>query len=395
MFRSFPFSFSYSKLLSLKKSRLETEIETTLSEKNDGTISSAVGTSAPIRAPPQTKARRVLKGHFGKITAIHWGGDSRSLVSASQDGNLLLWNAITSNKLKSISLKSSYVMSVGLEQTKGNMIACGGLDNLCTIYRLSQGSMNGSGSDGPTHAAHEMASHDGFISCCRFLSQQHIVTSSGDSTCIRWDIPSGRVLESFKEHKETTMFLSLKPNDPNVFASCSVDKTVKIWDIRTPDKSTMTFSGHLGDVNGVDFMKSDGYAFATCSNDETVRLWDMRSYQEVARFGTATEPDAFDPTPGFTSVALSKSGRLIFCAHANSNVMAYDILAGDRTSDPSFTLNRAHDSYISCLGVSPDGAALCTGSWDNNVKVRPSLFCIQHLFCCRYFVFCIFFYWFF
>lgn len=288
---------------------------------------------------------------------MHWAGDSRNIVSASQDGNILLWNAVTANKLQSISLKSSYVMSVGIEQSKGNMVACGGLDNLCTVYKLDKPSV-----------AMEMASHDGFLSCCRFLSEQHILTSSGDSTCIRWDIESGRVLDTFAEHEADAMFLSLRPNDPNVFASCSVDKTIKVWDIRSPRSASQTFSGHMGDVNGVDFMPSDGNTFATCSEDGTARIWDMRAYQEVAKFGALKTMDAAMPiTEGYTSIAFAKSGRLLFCGNSDSSVIAYDVL-GDK-STPTFTINQAHESHVSCIGVAPNGDGLCTGSWDFNLKV--------------------------
>ena len=30
-----------------------------------------------------------------------------------------------------------------------------------------------------------------------------------------------------------------------------------------------------------------------------------------------------------------------------------------------------HDNRVSCLGVSPDGTALCTGSWDSFLKASP------------------------
>lgn len=332
---------------------------------------------AMIRAPPTTKVRRVLKGHFGKITALHWAGDSQKLVSASQDGNLLLWNTVTANKLQSISLKSSYVMSVGMEQSKGNMVACGGLDNLCTVYQLDRPEII---------APMEMASHDGFLSCCRFVSEEHILTSSGDSTCLRWDIASGRVLDTFAEHDQDAMFLSLRPNDKNVFVSCSVDKTIKVWDIRSSQSSVQTFRGHSGDVNCVEFMPSDGNAFATCSEDGTARLWDMRAYQCVNKFGTehttnttspntSTSPSSSSP-PGtgngngsMTSLAFSGSGRLLFAGHSDSSVLAYDVLTADKTTTPSFQLHQAHDGHVSCIGVSPNGDALCTGSWDSNVKI--------------------------
>jgi guanine nucleotide-binding protein G(I)/G(S)/G(T) subunit beta-1 len=98
-------------------------------------------------------------------------------------------------------------------------------------------------------------------------------------------------------------------------------------------------------------------------------VWDLRAYQEVARFGSLKTQDAAVPTTeGYTAIAFGRSGRLLFCGHSDSNVLAYDVLS-DKTT-PTFTLNQAHDSHVSCLGVAPNGDALCTGSWDFNIKVR-------------------------
>ena len=321
--------------------------------KKDQSIGSVVRSKGlalgSVRGPPFTKLRRSLKGHFGKVTAMHWGGNSTSVVSASQDGKLLVWNAITTNKLNSISLKSSYVMAVGMEQSKGNLVACGGLDNLCTVYRLSN----------PLNDI-EMASHDGFLSCCRFLDEQRIITASGDSTLILWDIQQGTPMDTFTEHKNDVMSLALHPTDPNVFVSASVDRTAKIWDVRAPKAAQHTFSGHEGDINSVDFMR-DAMTFGTGSEDGTARVFDVRAQNEISRFGKVTEGE------GLTSVSFSRSGRVLFGGHADSNVMAWDVLS-DKAS-PTFTLNQAHEQHVSCLGVSPKGDALCTGSWDHTLKI--------------------------
>lgn len=71
-------------------------------------------------------------------------------------------------------------MTCCFEQSAGNMVACGGLDNLCSIYQL--GSPNAQN----MRASHELTAHDGYLSCCRFLDERNILTSSGDSTCIYW-----------------------------------------------------------------------------------------------------------------------------------------------------------------------------------------------------------------
>ena len=250
-------------------------------------------------------------------------------------------------------------MSVGMEQRRGNLVACGGLDNLCTVYQR----------DAPERAI-EMASHDGFLSCCRFLSEESILTASGDSTCIRWDIPSAKPVDTFAEHTADAMFISLKPSDRNVFASCSVDQTAKIWDIRAPKRSVNTFKCHMGDINAIEFMPSDGHCFATCSEDNTACIFDLRASNEIARFGTPTvSNNTFEgmPAEGFTSLAISKSGRLIFCGHAEGSIVAYDVFA-DR-KDPAFVLAAAHERHVSCIGMSPNGDALASGSWDSLLKI--------------------------
>ncbi|XP_071001743.1 guanine nucleotide-binding protein G(I)/G(S)/G(T) subunit beta-2-like [Oncorhynchus clarkii lewisi] len=48
----------------------------------------------------QMRTRRTLRGHLAKIYAMHWGTDSRLLVSASQDGKLIIWDSYTTNKVR-------------------------------------------------------------------------------------------------------------------------------------------------------------------------------------------------------------------------------------------------------------------------------------------------------
>ena len=57
----------------------------------------------------------------------------------------------------------------------GNFVACGGLDNICSIYSLKT-------REGNVRVSRELPGHTGYLSCCRFLDDSQIVTSSGDMT---------------------------------------------------------------------------------------------------------------------------------------------------------------------------------------------------------------------
>jgi guanine nucleotide-binding protein G(I)/G(S)/G(T) subunit beta-1 len=337
---------------------LTEQIEKAQTTNRDKSLSSSAKTKplASIRNPPSTKARRVLKGHFGKVTALHWSGDSESIVSASQDGNLIVWNALTGSKTQALKLKSQYVMAVGMEQSKGNLMGSGGLDNICTIYNRTY----------PTSPV-EMSSHDGFISCLRFVNEASVLTSSGDASCIHWDVAHTKPISRFNGHTADVMFLSIR--DPQTFASCSVDKTIKLWDVRAPKVATQTLVGHLADVNGIEFLPvCDSHCLASCSQDGTVRIWDLRIQNELARIGNPVAPNpASMENDGYTSLGVSASGRLVFCGHSDGSVYAFDVLSDK--NGPAFTLNGAHERHVSCVGVSPDGNGLCTGSWDSVLKI--------------------------
>lgn len=144
------------------------------------------------------RPRRALKGHLAKIYAMHWAADRRHLVSASQDGKLIVWDAYTTNKVHAIPLRSSWVMTCAYSPS-GNFVACGGLDNICSIYNLNSREANG------VRGARELSAHSGYLSCCRFINDRQIVTSSGDMTCMLWDIEAGVRVVEFSDHTGDVM----------------------------------------------------------------------------------------------------------------------------------------------------------------------------------------------
>jgi guanine nucleotide-binding protein G(I)/G(S)/G(T) subunit beta-1 len=299
------------------------------------------------------KQRRILKGHFGKIYAMHWSSDSRHLVSASQDGKLIIWNAFTTNKVHAIPLRSSWVMTCAYSPS-GNMVACGGLDNLCSVYKLPAGQKDSSAQQ-KTYG--ELAQHEGYLSCCRFIRDDEIVTSSGDSTCILWDVETKTPKAIFNDHTGDVMSVSIF-DSMDMFVSGSCDAIAKLWDHRQHGKNCVkTFPGHESDINSVQFFP-DGNAFGTGSDDSSCRLFDIRAYLQLNRYSN----DKI--LCGITSVAFSRTGKMLFAGYDDYNCYVWDTQLGTLVDQLI-----GHDNRVSCLGVSEDGKALCTGSWDTLLKI--------------------------
>jgi len=70
---------------------LKEKIKAHREELNDTTLRTFTKDLPPLPKNDKLKVRRTLKGHLAKIYAMHWAEDRTHLVSASQDGKLLVW----------------------------------------------------------------------------------------------------------------------------------------------------------------------------------------------------------------------------------------------------------------------------------------------------------------
>nr|XP_014349215.1 PREDICTED: guanine nucleotide-binding protein G(I)/G(S)/G(T) subunit beta-3 [Latimeria chalumnae] len=194
-----------------------------------------------------------------------------------------------------------------------------------------------------------------YLSCCRFLDDNQIVTSSGDTTCVLWDIETGTQKCVFVGHTGDCMSLAVAP-DFRLFISGACDATAKLWDIRE-GMCRQTFIGHESDINAICFFPN-GNAICTGSDDATCRLFDLRADQELVAYSHESI------ICGITSVAFSKSGRLLLAGYDDFNCNTWDSMKGERVGVLS-----GHDNRVSCLGVTSDGMAIATGSWDSFLKI--------------------------
>lgn len=294
-------------------------------------------------------------GTLGKYTRCT-GTDSRHLASASQDGKLMIWDAVTTHKRHMINLRSSWVMTCAYAPS-GKYVACGGLDNLCSIYAVTFEKPE-------THERpkFELSRHDGYLSCCRFLNDQEILTSSGDGSLILWDIESLTPKLIFHDHESDVMSISTKKNQNNIFLSGSCDQTAKVWDCRESATAVQSFQGHLSDINSVQWFP-DELCFGTGSDDSTVRLFDTRAYVELNRY----QSDAIKC--GVTYIDFSKTGKYLFCGYDDQPFAAvWNSLTAEKTQNLTNQRTR-----VSCLGVPESGYCVCTGSWDNTLQIWTRL----------------------
>ena len=296
--------------------------------------------------------RRRLLGHYRKINAMRWSRTGNMLCSVAQDGKFIVWDAFRQYKVHVIKPECTWVMTCGYSPS-GQHVACGGLDNACTVFKLNQED---------TTKTKELNAHGGYLSCCRFNGPNQILTSSGDMTTMLWDLTSaGTVpIRKFSGHTKDVMSISVDEKT-NMLVTGSCDATAKVWDIRQKE-CVMTYRGHTFDINSVEFFPSMT-AFGTGSDDGTCRIFEMRCHKELCVFSTpdllGDEAADEDPVP-VTSIAFSNSGRYLFAGYDNQGARVWSVV--DPGEQQQILVDKKFEGTVSCIGVEPSkGEAVCTG----------------------------------
>ncbi|CAL9737298.1 guanine nucleotide-binding protein subunit beta [Monosporozyma servazzii] len=333
-----------------------------------------------------------LKGHNNKISDFRWSQNSKNILSASQDGFMLIWDVATGLKQNAIPLDSQWVLSCAISPS-GGLVASAGLNNNCTVYKVSRENRV------QQNIISIFKGHTGYVSSIDFLDESQILTASGDMTCALWDIPKAKRVREYADHLGDVLSLSLPPNtnNSNIFASCGSDGYLYIWDTRT-QSNVQSFFVSDSDVSTVKFFHDEN-AVLTGSDDGTINMFDLRSDCSLAHYSlsaglesqkrvnttsqrlyTASTMEYGNSTPksptvsaisssyldnqGVVSIDFSKSGRLMYACYTDLGCIVWDTLNAEVVGKLE-----CHTNRVSGVRSSPDGLAVCTGSWDATMKV--------------------------
>ncbi|KAL6959981.1 hemolysin III domain membrane protein [Sarracenia purpurea var. burkii] len=105
---------------------------------------------------------------------------------------------------------------------------------------------------------------------------------SGDcKNCIHlWEPTSGATwnigTNPFVGHTASVEDLQWSPTEPDVFASCSVDGNIAIWDVRLGKSPAFFIKAHNADVNVISWNRLASCMLASGSDDGTLSIRDLR-----------------------------------------------------------------------------------------------------------------------
>lgn len=205
-------------------------------------------------------------------------------------------------------------------------------------------------------------------------SGELLLSGSVDKTAIVWDAKTGEIRQQFEFHEAPTLDVDWKDNI--TFATCSTDKQIYVCQLGSPEPLRQ-YSGHTDEVNAVKWSPCKTY-LASCSDDKTAKIW---SWEEDGGLDGESKPFrnfvAHDReiytlswAPASSSDTESSSSdsilsrKLVATASFDSTVRLWDVLSGD-----CVWVFTAHTEPVYSLGFSPNGKYLATGSFDEILYV--------------------------
>lgn len=194
--------------------------------------------------------------------------------------------------------------------------------------------------------AMDWASSGSGSSCLRLLTgdvQSKIylttVTPSGFNT----------LAQPFTSHTSSVEDLQWSPSEPTVFASCSADQSVQIWDVRSKGRKSIAGieAAHESDVNVISWNRSTSYLLLSGGDEGGIKVWDLRNVQKKGSSTPAPSPVAsfsWHKAP-ITSIEWHPTEDSIFAASgADDQVTLWDLaVEQDDEQDMDTTENQSRE----------------------------------------------------
>ena len=197
--------------------------------------------------------------------------------------------------------------------------------------------------------------HRGRIYGLSFSNLADQIASSGEDGSVRvWETESGKMLQDCRGHTGNVWHVSFSP-DGERLVSASADGTVRQWSTETGQEISKQFDRHQGDVT-IAVYSPDGSRIASCAHDRTIRVWNASDQSELMVL--------YGERPA-TTLGFAADGQLVGVGDRTSIVRFWNV-ASDEASP---WLLQGHTKSIYPIQVSPDGAWIASGGWDNKVNV--------------------------
>lgn len=306
------------------------------------------------------------QGHSETVNAVAWAPDIRSdnqayepylstIASASDDGTVQVWYALTGRKLATYKGHTGGVAAIAWSPN-GKHIASASVDSTVHIWHATS-----------THRSSVYHGHTETVTAVAWdpsapPSEARIASASADGTVQIWQASTGRRISTYRVHTQTVYAVAWSP-DGKYLASAGEDRTVQVWQAPpkdAPARNAVIITHSSTHEQFAVAWSPDGKYLASGGADQVVEVWEPLTGNILCTY----RGHQFT----ISALAWSPDGKRIASASFDRTVHIWDAATGENAvSYPG------HTSWVYSVAWSPTGQYLASSSGDKTVQVRLAL----------------------
>jgi WD40 repeat protein len=278
--------------------------------------------------------------------------DDRSLLTASEDGELAWWDLRSRKKTRTLRIETGTAHALAV--SPDGLTAAVGIKHGVQLVDLRSGTVRTASGDLAGSPNWVLFSPDG----------RTVVSTNRDKTVTRWDVESATPLETLRGHSNFVQQPVFSPDGETLY-TVSHDGTAIAWDLTddrrlgrpftfTHDRtfSRTGYDGHPGRLS------PDGRLIAVGLKERGIALWDARELTPVGA-------PLLDTDGEVKTLAFSPDGRTL-AAVTDTMLTIWNVRSRSRLHGPLYA---GSPSIVLAVGFSPDGATLATASSDLGLRL--------------------------
>jgi COMPASS component SWD3 len=299
----------------------------------------------PLPKPPakqQWQCLETLTGTVG-ITAIAVNANGKLLVSANQDGTVVLWNLRTGKPFFTLAKHTEPVLAVSLSGD-GKVLATGGADRAICLWDVQAGTL-----------LHTFFWHSAKVSCVALsCDRQFLASGSLDSTVCLWKLGS-RKPQVLSEARSPVQAVALS-HDNQTLLSGDTSGTIRLYHGRTGEL-LRTIQGN-GAVSSL-AIGSNALSFATGHENGQIQLWEDRA---LVTGQPLTTLNGHQST--VRSLTFSPDHSTLASASDDHTIQLWHV-----ASQSHLATLANHKAEVTAALFSADGKTIISASRDRTIKI--------------------------
>jgi WD40 repeat protein/Tfp pilus assembly protein PilF len=308
-------------------------------------IPAAVASAAPSPPAPLRTGQlawvKSFPGHWSAVLDVKFAPDGKSVLSASHDGTVKLWDVESGNALRTFGAQGKE-MNAALFTPDGASIISAGKNGSVQVWGAADGALKRTLQErGPMLTTLDISA-DG----------KSLVGGSFDGKARVWEVETGRVARELVHPGKVYAVAYAQRGE--VVVTGAQDGVIRIWDAAagTPRGE---LRGHTKPVNEI-AVAADGNTIASASDDRSVRIWVLKPAKQLHEF-PAQKDEVW-------AAQFSPDGSKLASGCKDGTLALWDVYQG-KVLDSTIAVARG----VTAVAFHPDGARLAVGGGNQSVQI--------------------------